>query len=109
MELRRLRRLRYGAFSPACRCSQRRTRRSSQTVTLNRIHGERSRCGRKTVPGASIMPSRCEFSASASESSICGKRAQARDPRARRTGFCCQGAEIRGGGWGDRFGARARR
>jgi hypothetical protein len=31
------------------------TRVSSQTVTLNRIHGERSRCGRKTAPGASMM------------------------------------------------------
>jgi hypothetical protein len=46
----RLRRLRYDAFSAACRCSHRCTRGSSQTVTLNRIHGERSRCGRKTVP-----------------------------------------------------------
>ena len=34
----------------------------------------RSRWGRKTVPGASMMLSRCDASASANESSICGKR-----------------------------------
>ena len=40
----------------------------------------RSRCGRKTVPGASMTPSRCEASARASESSIWGKRAQTNMP-----------------------------
>ena len=64
---RRLRRPRYNALPAACRCSQRCTRVSSQTATLNRIHGERSRCGRNTAPGASMMPSRCEASASVSE------------------------------------------
>jgi hypothetical protein len=49
---RRVPELRYAALSAAWRCSQRCTRVSSQTATLNRIHGERSRCGRKTVPGA---------------------------------------------------------
>jgi hypothetical protein len=71
-------RLRYAA----CRCSQRCTRVSSQTLTLNRIHGERSRCGRNTAPGASMMPSRCEASASVSESSTCGNRAQTNMPSA---------------------------
>ena len=42
-----LRRLLYVASFAACRCSQRCTRVSSHTATLNLIHGERSRCGRK--------------------------------------------------------------
>ena len=63
---------RYAAVLDVSRCSQSCTRLSSQTVTLNRIHAERSRCGRKTAPGASMMPSRCDASASGSESSMCG-------------------------------------
>jgi hypothetical protein len=78
---RRGRRVRQAALLAVCRCSQRCTRVSSQMVTLNRIHGERSRWGRKIAPGASMMPSRCEASANVSESSICGNRAQRRRSR----------------------------
>jgi len=77
---RRLCRLRYAAFIRRCRCSQRCTRVSAQTATLNRSHSERSRWGRKTVSGASIIPSRCASSASASESSIWGNRAHRNMP-----------------------------
>jgi hypothetical protein len=57
-------------------CCSQRARVSSQTATLNRSHRERSRCGWKTVPPVSVMPARSDASASASESSICGKRSQ---------------------------------
>ena len=56
------RRPRYVALPASCRPRQRCTRVSSHTATLNRIHGEHSRCGRNTLPGASMMPSRCEAS-----------------------------------------------
>ena len=64
------------------------TRGSSQTATLNRIQGDRSRCGRKTVPGASIRPPCCAVSASAKESSIWGNapRRTCRPPARRATG-----------------------
>ena len=41
-----------------------------------------SEMGTKTVPGASMMPSRCDPSANTSELSICGKRAQTNMPSA---------------------------
>jgi len=67
--------------SPAAAASAARGCRRRR-ATLNRIHGERSRWGRKTAPGASMMPSRWAASASATASSTCGRRAHTNMPSA---------------------------